>query len=107
MLTTNDDQAADAGTFFARSLTSQAHFELEQERLAGVWTFVGLMNDLEGDGAWFRATLGGRSIFVQRFGNTLRGFPDILELRLGNVSAFEQHQYGRQLIKTCAKTNQS
>ena len=29
------------------------------------------------DGDWFRATLGGRSVFVQRFGDELRGFENV------------------------------
>ncbi|MGH6725786.1 MAG: aromatic ring-hydroxylating oxygenase subunit alpha [Pseudolabrys sp.] len=35
---------------------------------------LGLTSDAPNDGDWFRSTLGGRSVFVQRFGNELRGF---------------------------------
>jgi phenylpropionate dioxygenase-like ring-hydroxylating dioxygenase large terminal subunit len=55
-------------------LTDPAAFAHEQAQLARVWTLLGLTADVSNDGDWFRATLGGRSVFVQRFGDTLRGF---------------------------------
>jgi len=59
---------------WARTLTDPAAFAHEQAQLAPVWTLLGLATDIPNDGDWFRATLGGRSVFVQRFGETLRGF---------------------------------
>jgi phenylpropionate dioxygenase-like ring-hydroxylating dioxygenase large terminal subunit len=55
-------------------MTDPAAFAHEQAQLGRVWTVLGLTSDLPNDGDWFRATLGGRSVFVQRFGDTLRGF---------------------------------
>lgn len=49
----------------------------EQRRLGRFWTLLGLTTDLARDGDWIRATLGGRSVFVQRFGDTLRGFENV------------------------------
>jgi phenylpropionate dioxygenase-like ring-hydroxylating dioxygenase large terminal subunit len=59
---------------WARSLSDDQAFKVEQDRLANVWTLLGITNDLKKDGDWIRATLGGRSVFVQRFGNALKGF---------------------------------
>jgi phenylpropionate dioxygenase-like ring-hydroxylating dioxygenase large terminal subunit len=59
---------------WARALTDKDAFEHEQAQLGQVWTLLGLTTDIPNDGDWFRATLGGRSVFVQRFGDTLRGF---------------------------------
>lgn len=59
---------------WARSLTDPAAFAQEQAQLGRIWTLLGLTTDLANDGDWLRATLGGRSVFVQRFGATLRGF---------------------------------
>jgi phenylpropionate dioxygenase-like ring-hydroxylating dioxygenase large terminal subunit len=56
------------------TLIDQAEFRREQSQLSRVWTFVGLSRDVGKDGDWFRATLGTRSIFVQRFGARLAGF---------------------------------
>jgi len=61
-------------TDWARALTDPAEFAHEQEQLGRQWTLLGLTTDVANDGDWFRATLGGRSVFVQRFGDTLRGF---------------------------------
>jgi phenylpropionate dioxygenase-like ring-hydroxylating dioxygenase large terminal subunit len=49
-------------------------FRNEQDRLSGVWTFLGFAHDLAMEGDWFRATIATRSVFVQRFGSELRGF---------------------------------
>lgn len=49
-------------------------FQREQDRLARVWTFLGFKHDLARDGDWFRASIATRSVFVQRFGDELRGF---------------------------------
>jgi len=52
-------------------------FQREQEALRSTWTFLGLTIDLPRDNDWFRATLGGRSVFVQRFGDTITGFENV------------------------------
>ncbi|MFN4016555.1 MAG: aromatic ring-hydroxylating oxygenase subunit alpha [Reyranella sp.] len=59
---------------WARALTDHQAFREEQVMLGHCWTLLGVTPDLKGDGDWFRATLGGRSVFVQRFGDTIRGF---------------------------------
>jgi phenylpropionate dioxygenase-like ring-hydroxylating dioxygenase large terminal subunit len=56
------------------TLTDEAAFQHEQTRLSRVWTLLGHISDLARDGDWFRTTLGTRSLFVQRFGDELRGF---------------------------------
>jgi phenylpropionate dioxygenase-like ring-hydroxylating dioxygenase large terminal subunit len=62
---------------WARTLTDPAAFAHEQAQLAKIWTLLGLTVDIPNDRDWFRATLGGRSVFVQRFGNELRGFENL------------------------------
>lgn len=52
-------------------------FRREQQVLAHTWTFLGLARDVRKDGDWFRASLATREVFVQRFGNDLRGFENI------------------------------
>jgi phenylpropionate dioxygenase-like ring-hydroxylating dioxygenase large terminal subunit len=42
-----------------------------------VWTFLGLTADLRKDNDWFRATLGGRPVFVQRFDTEIVGFENV------------------------------
>jgi phenylpropionate dioxygenase-like ring-hydroxylating dioxygenase large terminal subunit len=59
---------------WARSMTDPEGFRREQARLAHVWTFLGFTSDLANEGDWFRASLATRSVFVQRFGNDIRGF---------------------------------
>src|SRR5262245_34713874 len=59
---------------WARSLIDPTSFEHEQARLGQIWTLLGVVTDVTNDGDWFRTILGGRSIFVQRFGEDLRGF---------------------------------
>lgn len=54
----------------------QAH-KIEQTVLGRVWTLLGISQDLAHDGDWFRTTLGGRSIFVQRFGDEIRAFENV------------------------------
>jgi phenylpropionate dioxygenase-like ring-hydroxylating dioxygenase large terminal subunit len=56
------------------TLFDVAAFRREQALLSRVWTFLGHARNARGDGDWFRATLGTRSVFVQRFGDELRGF---------------------------------
>jgi phenylpropionate dioxygenase-like ring-hydroxylating dioxygenase large terminal subunit len=60
-----------------RAFADPSVFADEQARLAHLWTFLGLTTDLPGDGDWFRTTLGGRSVFVQRVGDTLAGFENV------------------------------
>jgi phenylpropionate dioxygenase-like ring-hydroxylating dioxygenase large terminal subunit len=62
---------------WARSLIDPASFEHEQTRLGQIWTLLGVVTDVANDGDWFRTILGGRSIFVQRFGEDLRGFENV------------------------------
>lgn len=59
---------------WARALADDGAFKKEQAALGHCWTLLGVAADLKKDGDWFRATLGGRSIFVQRFGDAIRGF---------------------------------
>jgi phenylpropionate dioxygenase-like ring-hydroxylating dioxygenase large terminal subunit len=62
---------------WARALADPASFEHEQMRLGRTWTMLGVVTDVANDGDWFRTVLGGRSIFVQRFGNDLRAFENV------------------------------
>lgn len=59
---------------WAATLVNTDAFRQEQRCLATAWTFLGLTIDVEKDGDWLRASIGGRSVFVQRFGADLRGF---------------------------------
>jgi phenylpropionate dioxygenase-like ring-hydroxylating dioxygenase large terminal subunit len=83
-----------------------AAFAREQERLARVWTFLGLVRDLPKDGDWFTASLATRSVFVQRFGEDIRAFENICPhrfypLRIGRsgngplVCGFHHWQFNR------------
>jgi hypothetical protein len=72
---------------WARALTDDVEFKHEQAALGRCWTLVGISHDLKNDGDWFRATLGGRSVFVQRFGDSLRGFERGFENRCAHVSS--------------------
>lgn len=62
---------------WARALTDADAFQREQANLGRLWTLLGFTTDVRRDGDWFRATLGGRSVFVQRFGDRLRGFENV------------------------------
>ena len=57
-----------------RALFDEEAFAEEQARLGQVWTLLGFASDLPRENDWFRAVLGGRSVFVQRFAQGLRGF---------------------------------
>ncbi len=57
-----------------RAVVDPAAFSREQEILAQTWTFLGLRADVAKDGAWFRASLATRPVFVQRFDDDIRGF---------------------------------
>jgi phenylpropionate dioxygenase-like ring-hydroxylating dioxygenase large terminal subunit len=56
------------------TLIDPVAFCREQTQLSHVWTFLGMSTDVARDGDWFRATLGTRSVFVQRFGTKVAGF---------------------------------
>ncbi|HYD07788.1 MAG TPA: SRPBCC family protein [Reyranella sp.] len=62
---------------WARSLVDPQLFQVEQRALAHVWTFLGLTRDVARDGDWIRASIATRSVFVQRFGDELRGFENL------------------------------
>jgi phenylpropionate dioxygenase-like ring-hydroxylating dioxygenase large terminal subunit len=57
-----------------RALYDADAFAEEQARLGQVWTLVGYASDIPRENDWFRTVLGGRSIFIQRFAEGLRGF---------------------------------
>lgn len=61
----------------ARAFTDPCSFAGEQAALGFAWTLLGWAGDVGHDGDWMRGTLGGRSVFVQRFGDTLRGFENV------------------------------
>ncbi len=69
--------SADDRPLWARALADPAAFKREQGQLGRVWTLLGLTTDAPNDGDWFRASLGGRSVFVQRFGDELCGFENV------------------------------
>jgi phenylpropionate dioxygenase-like ring-hydroxylating dioxygenase large terminal subunit len=60
--------------FHLRALFDAEAFEDEQARLGRLWTFMGCASDLPGPDHWFRTRLGGRSVFLQRFAEGVRGF---------------------------------
>jgi phenylpropionate dioxygenase-like ring-hydroxylating dioxygenase large terminal subunit len=62
---------------WADAMRSKEGFGAEQAKIGQVWQLVGLASDLANDRDWFRSTLGGRSIFVQRFKKELRGFENV------------------------------
>src|SRR6476646_3966137 len=70
----NNPMNQTTGPGWARALADPAAFTREQGQLGQIWTLLGLTTDVPNDGDWIRGTLGGRSVFVQRFGDTLRGF---------------------------------
>ena len=57
-----------------RPLHGAQAFRAELECLGQVWTLLGCACDIPAKDDWFRATLGGRSVFIQRFEDGLRGF---------------------------------
>lgn len=57
-----------------RALFDAEAFAEEEARLGQVWTLVGYASDIPRENDWFRAVLGGRSIFIQRFAQGLHGF---------------------------------
>jgi len=65
------------GAQWAQALKGEDGFRREQAEIGKIWQLVGFSTDLQHDGDWFRGTLGGRSIFVQRFKDELRGFENV------------------------------
>ena len=62
---------------WTRALSDAGSFDAEQRQLGRLWTFLGLATDIPGSDDWFCATLGARSVFVQRFGSQLRAFENV------------------------------
>ncbi len=56
------------------TLVDDHQFRNEQTHLAQCWTLLGLKKDVAKDGDWFRASLGTRSVFVQRWGEDIKAF---------------------------------
>lgn len=73
-MASNQQDATSRTPRWARAAVDDAAFAREQARLATLWNFVGFAGDIAADNAWFRTVLGGRSIFVQRFGDEIRAF---------------------------------
>ncbi|HUK58867.1 MAG TPA: SRPBCC family protein [Stellaceae bacterium] len=57
-----------------RGLVDGDVFRSEQARLRSIWTLIGLTTELRRDGDWIARDLWGHSVFVQRFGDTIKGF---------------------------------
>ncbi|MCT0200808.1 Rieske 2Fe-2S domain-containing protein [Synechococcus sp. CS-1325] len=66
---------------WARSLRDPEAFANEQACFRPIWTLLGLTTDIPSDNDWIRCNLGGSSVFVQRFGTTIRGFENICRHR--------------------------
>jgi phenylpropionate dioxygenase-like ring-hydroxylating dioxygenase large terminal subunit len=63
---------------WALTCTDQAAYQTEQEELGhATWTLIGLTNDVARSGDWITASIGCRSVFVQRFDNRLVGFENV------------------------------
>ena len=73
-------------------------FAGEQAVLGQVWTLLCLGTDIPDDNDWIRCTLGGVSVFVQRFGSTIKGFENVCRHRFHPIRTAEQ---GSGLIR-CA-----
>lgn len=58
----------------SQARSDEIDFATEQAKLGTLWTFLGFETDIPNENDWFRTRLGGRSIFVQRFGTSIRGF---------------------------------
>lgn len=69
--------AAEGSADWVRAACDPAAFAAEQQALGRVWTFLCLDGEVAQDGQWFRTELGGRSVFIQRFGDRLRGFENV------------------------------
>ena len=66
---------------WAHSMRSQESFASEQAALGQVWTLLGLTTDIPNDNDWIRCHLGGASVFVQRFGASIKGFKNVCRHR--------------------------
>jgi phenylpropionate dioxygenase-like ring-hydroxylating dioxygenase large terminal subunit len=66
---------------WVRPLIDADAFAAEQARLVGVWTFLGLASQAPNPGDWVRSSIGGRSVFVQRFEAGLKGFENLCRHR--------------------------
>ena len=66
---------------WARSIRDPEAFASEQAALGQVWTLLGLTTDIPNDNDWIRCSLGGGSVFVQRFGSTIKGFENVCRHR--------------------------
>ena len=67
------EHSRSAGSW-AQALFDPKAFAHEQDSLSCVWTLVGLTTNIPRDNDWITAKLGGRSIFIQRFGEAIRAF---------------------------------
>ncbi|MCT0199978.1 Rieske 2Fe-2S domain-containing protein [Synechococcus sp. CS-1325] len=56
-------------------------FANEQAALGQTWTLLGLSTDIPNDNDWIRCSLGGVSVFVQRFGVSIKGFENVCQHR--------------------------
>jgi phenylpropionate dioxygenase-like ring-hydroxylating dioxygenase large terminal subunit len=70
---------------WAKALSDEAYFAQEQACLGAVWTFLGFESDIPNVNDWFRTTLGGRSIFIQRFKDGLKAFENICPHRFNQI----------------------
>lgn len=88
-------------------MSSDEAFREEQEKLGRVWNCLGFEKDVPEVNDWFKSSIGGRSIFVQRFEHELRGFENVCPHRFhpirteerGNdpiVCAFHQWRYNAE-----------
>jgi len=66
---------------WARSLSNPEAFANEQACFRPIWTLLGLTTDIPNDNDWIRCSLAGSSVFVQRFGTTIRGFENVCRHR--------------------------
>ena len=63
---------------WAREFVANEVWRHEQTRISRrAWSLLGMTSDVAADGDWIVASLAGRSVFVQRFGDTLVGFENI------------------------------
>src|SRR5471030_2482405 len=62
---------------WSQTLVDPTAFAREQRGLRHIWTLLGLARDVSSDGDWIRASIGSWSVFVQRFGGSLKGFENV------------------------------
>jgi phenylpropionate dioxygenase-like ring-hydroxylating dioxygenase large terminal subunit len=62
---------------WAQAIVDPGAFRQEQDRLAYAWTFLGFTSAAPNDGDWFRCMIATRSVFVQRFGEQIKGFENV------------------------------